>query len=86
VSEGEIDRTAASIVAFLRGIGLEVKTRAVAGPTFLPGITVERGVIVFDPVSLQHPGDLLHEAGHLAVKPPLERQSASANLGGDAAE
>ena len=75
-----------TIVAFLRGIGLEVRMGAITDATVLPGITVERGALVIDPARLKFPGDLLHEAGHLAVKPEAERQRASSDLGGDPAE
>jgi hypothetical protein len=80
------DGATAQIVDFLHDIGLEVRTGAVEGATFLPGITVERGAIVFDPAELTYPGDLLHEAGHLAVKPAVERQHASRDIGSDPAE
>jgi hypothetical protein len=74
------------IVAFLRDIGLEVRAGSVASGTVLPGISVAQGVLVYDATRLQFPGDLLHEAGHLAVKPAAERKLAGANLGGDPAE
>jgi len=74
------------IVGFLREIGLEVRAEDISGDTILPGIKVARGVLTFDPAQLQFPGDLLHEAGHLAVKSPAERRAADANLGGDPAE
>ena len=86
MSDHAHDEVTATIVAFLREIGLEVQARTIEEPTFLPGITVDGGVLIFDPVSLQYPGDLLHEAGHLAVKPPDERQRASADLGNGGAD
>jgi len=52
----------------------------------LPEITVDQGVLVYDPARLQFPGDLLNEAGHLAAKLPAERKLAGANLGSDPAE
>jgi len=54
------------ICTFLVSIGLPVRTGAVPGPSFLPGIAIEHGVLVFDEDRLLYPGDLLHEAGHLA--------------------
>jgi hypothetical protein len=57
------------IVGFLRGIGIEVEQRAGLGDTFLPGLTLDRGRLLFDPAKLEYPGDLLHEAGHVAVAP-----------------
>jgi len=76
----------ARITAFLRDIGLEIQTDVVDGATALPGIKVDRGVLFYNPATLKFPGDLLHEAGHLAVKAPAERQLASSNLGNDPAE
>jgi hypothetical protein len=74
------------IVAFLRDIGLAVRADSVENGTILPGIKVDQGVLVYDPVTLQFPGDLLHEAGHLAVKSPADRKLAGDNVGSDPAE
>src|SRR5258708_1523489 len=57
------------VLDFLRGIGLAVSIGEIEGPTVLPGIRVVAGGLVVDPARLKHPGDLLHEAGHLAVMP-----------------
>lgn len=70
----------AAIVAFLREIGLEVRFGPVPADTVLPGIGVERGVLVVDEPALLHPGDLLHEAGHLAVLSPARRGAAGGRL------
>ena len=45
--------------------------------TVLPGLTVDAGAIVYDPDKLTWPGDLLHEAGHLAFTPAAERPQVS---------
>ena len=83
----ELNQTVvARIVAFLREIGLEIQSGVVEGATVLPGINVDRGVLVYDPARLKFPGDLLYEAGHLAVKAPAERRQAASDLGGDPAE
>lgn len=57
------------IAGFLREIGLEVFQKKIVGETFLPGILIENGKIFVDEDKLAFPGDLLHEAGHLAVIP-----------------
>lgn len=62
-----------TIVAFLKTIGLEVVMRPIKHPTFLPGLLLENGKIVVDPENLLYPGDILHEAGHLAAYPPEVR-------------
>jgi hypothetical protein len=83
----EVDAAvAATIVAFLRDIGLEIQSGVIGETTVLPGIRVDRGVLIFDPANLKFPGDLLHEAGHLAVKTPTERRQTSSDLGADPAE
>jgi hypothetical protein len=68
------------ILAFLREIGLEVREEPLSEPTVLPGVTVARGGLVFDRARLAHPGDLLHEAGHLAVLPADERATRDGAL------
>lgn len=74
------------IATFLREIGLEIVAGAIAEPTVLPGITVSHGRLVVDEVRLKYPGDLLHEAGHLAVAPPAQRGAFHRNVGNDGAE
>ena len=71
------------IVSFLREIGLVVHERTLSEPTILPGITVDNGALVIDTAKLLYPGDLLHEAGHLAVIPAAERALLGANVGTD---
>jgi hypothetical protein len=61
--------TTRAIVDFLTAIGLDVIDRPLTGPSFLDGILLEKGKIYFDEEKLLYPGDLLHEAGHLAVAP-----------------
>ena len=61
------------IVAFLRDIGLEVGEGPVGAESFLPGVEVVAGAIVYDPARLAWPGDLLHEAGHIAITPAARR-------------
>ena len=66
------DPTVTRIVAFLEAIGIEVRNEPVSG-SLLPGATVHRGALLFDPDTLPWPGDLLHEAGHIAVTDPAVR-------------
>jgi len=60
-----------------------VVERSIDGVTALPGITVQRGTLIVDPSKLKHPGDLLHEAGHLALLSGEERAETSGDLGDD---
>lgn len=64
----------ARIVEFLRGIGISVQEADLGdAEPFLPGIALRQGVLVFDPERLTWPGDLLHEAAHIAIAPPEAR-------------
>jgi hypothetical protein len=74
------------IVGFVRGIGLEVAIEDIPHETFMPGLTVHHGSLVVDLVRLAAPGDLLHEAGHLAVMEPLRRRRCHLDVGKRAAE
>jgi hypothetical protein len=74
------------IAGFLIGIGLPVHAGAVPDRTFLPGIHVANGVLIVDEARLTYPGDLLHEAGHLAVTPAARRNSVDGDAGEDGGE
>ncbi len=68
------------IIEFLQGIGLTVVQRSIPGNTFLPGIRVESGTLQVDIDRLKFPGDLLHEAGHLALLSPPQRHGWSGDF------
>ena len=76
----------ATIVAFLRAIGLTVRAGTLSEPTFLPGIEIDQGALVVDEARLRFPGDLLHEAGHLAVATPDRRAQMHKDAGADGGE
>jgi hypothetical protein len=78
-----LDPTATRILDWLRQIGLTVRLASLDPDTFLPGVTLEPGGLIVDPERLLYPGDLLHEAGHLAVMPPAQRASTGSNAGAD---
>ncbi|SFW27713.1 hypothetical protein [Chitinophaga sancti] len=65
-------------IAFLNDIGINTSFRALDDSSFLPGLQIENGNIVIDTNMLQYPGDLLHEAGHIAVVPSKDRAGLSA--------
>lgn len=67
------------IAGFLKQIGIEVVASRISSETFLPGVLVDRGRLLVDEDKLTWPGDLLHEAGHLAVAPERLRSQ----LGGE---
>ncbi len=70
--EGGGEAVAQRIADFLAGIDITIETGPVA-ESAIPGMTVARGGIVVDPSVSAWPGDLLHEAGHLAVCDPAQR-------------
>jgi hypothetical protein len=76
----------ARIVDFVRSIGLEVSVEDIPHETFMPGLTVHHGTLVVDLLRLRAPGDLLHEAGHLAVMEPGRRRRCHVDVGKRAAE
>ncbi|TSJ39073.1 hypothetical protein [Fluviicola chungangensis] len=55
------------IIHFLQQIGIPVIETELPDNCFLPGLAIERNAILMDPQRMKFPGDLLHEAGHLAV-------------------
>ena len=66
--------------AFLAEIGIPTQEVALNDDTFLPGILIKNGGLLIDPAKLLYPGDLLHEAGHLAVTPAAERAQLFGNV------
>ena len=70
----------AKIADFLNLIGIEVVPCVCETATFLPGIKVESGWLLVDESKLKFPGDLLHEAGHLALAPGMLRRELSGEV------
>ena len=67
------------ILDFFMRTGLGVRY-AELPESFLPGVSLERGGLVIDRGRLRYPGDLLHEAGHLAVMTPDRRASGPVDV------
>lgn len=74
------DSVTRRIVEFLNEVGIEVVPARLDGECFLPGILVDRGRLLVDEARLTYPGDLLHEAGHLAVAPADVRPTLSGEV------
>jgi hypothetical protein len=68
------------IICFLHEIGIDVELTVLTGTLFLPGILVQNGKLLVDQRQLDYPGDLLHEAGHLAVVPASLRGHLSGEV------
>ncbi len=74
-----------TIINFISQIGIPCMPAKLTNDTFLPGIDIRNGTIWYDNEKMKHPGDLLHEAGHVAVLLPVDRKIASSpeNINGD---
>jgi hypothetical protein len=69
-----------TMLDFLDAIGIAWRMGVVHENTFLPGLEVVAGEIVIDESQLRYPGDILHEAGHIAVLPLDKRRLFSGNV------
>jgi hypothetical protein len=63
------------IATFVRDIGIDIEAATLPDGTLLPGLEIRGGVVRVDPERLLYPGDILHEAGHVAVTDPATRNS-----------
>ncbi len=68
------------IAIFLNEIGIPVASGEIPHKTFLPGVLVDKGGLVIDEAKLLYPGDMLHEAGHLAFAPWAIRPTLSGEI------
>lgn len=60
-------------ISFLHSIGISTANAAIDTGEFLPGLMIRNGTILIDKDKLLYPGDILHEAGHIAVTPAANR-------------
>lgn len=74
------DSLTEKIAQFLIEIGIEVVPTKFSNETFLPGIEVKNGKLLVDESKLKYPGDLLHEAGHLALATSEVRRKLSGEV------
>jgi hypothetical protein len=73
----------ARIARFIGDIGLVLRWEPIAVPTAMDGVLIDRGELVVDVAKLLAPGDVLHEAGHLAIIPSTERPAITGPAGAD---
>lgn len=78
-SKVPLDEYLATCISFLNKIGIETKFEKLDEACFLPGLSIRNGVIIIDRGALKYPGDILHEAGHIAVVPAAERLTLTAS-------
>lgn len=55
------------IISFLEEINIKTVEKELDDDTFLPGLELGPDSLFIDYSKLKYPGDILHEAGHLAV-------------------
>ena len=75
-----MDNITHQILAFLTDIGLAYRLEPIVDEAFLPGLDIQDGELVIDLDALMYPGDILHEAGHIAVADPARREIYNHNL------
>lgn len=75
----------ARMAGFLASIALETAP-VLPEAGFLDGLMISHGVLLIDDVRLAYPGDLLHEAGHLAVVTGEKRKLLYGSAGSDPGE
>ncbi len=63
------------LIRFIREIGIAVRNAELDESCFLPGLDIRGGAIVVNQPRWLHLGDILHEAGHLAVAAPEARSA-----------
>lgn len=74
------NETLESIISFIEQVGIPVKKTTLLEATFVPGIKIHCGELLVDQKNLKQPGDLLHEAGHIAVMTPNERKEIKGDI------
>ncbi|MGZ3861718.1 MAG: hypothetical protein ACXVPN_00465 [Bacteroidia bacterium] len=65
---------------FLGSIGIETIEKDFEEKSFLAGLKIENGKLIVCRQKLLYPGDILHEAGHIAVTPGIERRKLNDNV------
>lgn len=73
------DQYLETCISFLQEIGIETRFEKLDETCFLPGLSIRDGVVLVDTGLLKYPGDILHEAGHVAVVPAAERCTLTAS-------
>ena len=66
------------VLSFLNEIGIDIVEKELQ-TYFLPGLSLGPNCLYIDFEKLLYPGDILHEAGHLAVTTSAERKIAGTN-------
>ena len=70
------DPLVSKLAAFVRSVGIDVQASSIDWKTQFPGLDIRSGAVLIDDSQLIHPGNILHEAGHLAVHDPARRNDS----------
>ena len=61
------------LATFVCSVGIDVQACAINWKTQFPGLDIKMGAVLVDEQEVIHPGNILHEAGHIAVHDPGRR-------------
>jgi len=67
------DPLVSKLAEFVVSIGIPVGRVSIEWKTQFPGLDIRAGAVLVDEGRLLHPGNILHEAGHIAVHDPARR-------------
>jgi len=67
------DSLVIKLTTFVRSIGIETHACPIDWKSRFPGLDIRAGAVLVDESRLIHPGNILHEAGHIAVHDPARR-------------
>jgi hypothetical protein len=61
------------LTTFVRSTGIEVQACRIDWKSRFPGLDIRADAVLVDESRLIHPGNILHEGGHIAVHDPARR-------------
>ena len=70
------------ITDFVTKIGIPIHYGQLENESFLQGLMIDKGTLIIDKSRLKYIGDVLHEAGHVALMKPSEREHLTGTLEG----
>ena len=70
------------ITDFVTKIGIPIHYGQIENESFLSGLLIDKGTLIIDKPRLTYMGDVLHEAGHIALMNPSEREHLTEKLEG----
>lgn len=83
INDGFSSANLALIAKSLREIGIPTRIANLGDDDQLPGVRIVRGSLLIDERKLLYPGDIVHEAGHIAVLPAEDRALIEGTLPSD---